>query len=94
MIDILYCNHCEQNQTIKITEKTFSNGTKHLSSSCDYCGTFIKFIMQDIPPEEFYMPFGKYRGKKMKEIPRDYLEWGIKNLKGSVAERMKLILNK
>ena len=27
-----------------------------------------------------HMPFGRYKGKKISEVPSDYLDWALKNL--------------
>jgi hypothetical protein len=34
------------------------------------------------PYANFIMPFGKHRGRKLKDIPVDYLEWVLQNFDG------------
>jgi len=31
------------------------------------------------------IPFGKYKGKMMRDVPIEYIVWAIQNLSGSVA---------
>jgi hypothetical protein len=40
------------------------------------------------------MPFGKHKGRELKEIPPDYLEWITKNLTitGNLAEEIYRVL--
>lgn len=37
---------------------------------------------------EFVMPFGKFEGHKLSEIPQWYLAWGAENLSGAPKELM------
>jgi len=39
--------------------------------------------------QEFKMPFGKYKGIVVSELPRDYLEWGAKSLAKNIAARFQ-----
>lgn len=34
------------------------------------------------------MPFGKFKGKEIEEIPSSYLKWGAENIKGPISEVM------
>jgi hypothetical protein len=45
--------------------------------------------------QEFKMPFGKYKGSSLKDIPADYLLWLRKNveLRGPLAVAVKDALN-
>lgn len=40
----------------------------------------------------FIIPFGEHKGKKISKLPTDYLQWGAKELKGSMQERFQLAL--
>ncbi len=74
--------------------KTFSNGTKHIAGYCPLCGSFVKYIPQQLDPLEKRMPFGKHKGKKLVEIPKDYLLWALDSgaLKGSLRLSAKEIV--
>ena len=45
---------------------------KHLQHLIDVC------IKQPKGYEEYKISFGKYNGKKVKDVPKRYLEWAIK----------------
>ncbi len=56
-------------------------------ASCAYCGTYIKFLPSLDSSGDFIMPFGKHKGEKLDQIPRDYLHWILINLR--LQSRMK-----
>ena len=37
------------------------------------------------------MPFGKYEGKELSDIPHDYLDWLVGSLEDDMAEKQKLM---
>jgi uncharacterized protein (DUF3820 family) len=50
-------------------------------------GGFEKPVSDDPLTDEDPMPFGKHKGKRMKDVPADYLHWCyIKDVKGGVAQ--------
>lgn len=51
----------------------FKNGITHYKLECLDCGRFIKWKPQN--SSEFKLWFGKYKDKRLKEIPHDYLKW-------------------
>ena len=58
---------------------------------------YIKSYMRQhnhFPPSMSLMPFGKYKGKKLREIPFEYLEWLNRqpNLKGKVKQQIERYL--
>jgi putative quorum-sensing-regulated virulence factor len=65
-------------------EQTASNGVKHLALRCSDCGRFIRFVSQGRPIQ--VMPFGMHKGKPIKDLPADYLNFVLENveLKGSL----------
>ncbi len=63
---MLNCYKCKKEIEPQVEEKVFSNGTKHLSASCPDCGQWIKYLPQEIEPEEYVIPFGKNKGKILK----------------------------
>lgn len=66
---------------------------------CSYCRHqfWWKPPAHMIPKANFddvIMPFGKYRGRKLKDIPRDYLAWVHDNLDlkpGQLTEALKAL---
>ncbi len=34
------------------------------------------------------MPFGKHKGKYLREVPKDYIEWAITNIKDDALASM------
>jgi uncharacterized protein (DUF3820 family) len=40
----------------------------------------------------FRMPFGRYKGLRMGDLPKKYLEWASNNLKGSIKARANILL--
>jgi uncharacterized protein (DUF3820 family) len=38
------------------------------------------------------MPFGKYKGRLLTELPRDYKIWVAENLNGEIAEFCRLLI--
>ena len=68
--------NCLHIETIEKTQ-TFKNGITHIRLECIDCGRFIKYKPQHI--ETFKLWFGKHKGKELKEVPKDYLEWYKKN---------------
>ena len=61
-------------KNIKEEIQVFKNGTKHLRQTCRDCNKFLGFKQQELPLD-FVMPFGKHKGKQVKEIDRSYLLW-------------------
>jgi hypothetical protein len=85
------CNHCgheEEKQYIIIN----SAGIEHLRADCAKCGRYKRFVPQDKPLSEWVMPFGKYKGKKLKEIDYDYLWWGAENITGNSGKKITAYL--
>jgi len=62
-----------------ITEKIFSNGTKHLEARCSACENFIKYLPHETDYKEVVMPFGKHKGEKLVNINSEYLWWLLEN---------------
>lgn len=67
------CHKCGS-ESVRLENKTFANGTKHLAAFCVDCGKFLKYV-QRVKDEDFVMPFGKHKGERLFDVPREYLEW-------------------
>jgi len=49
----------------------------HLGEYCE-CGHLLRWVPKEITLEralEFVMPFGKHKGKPLKDIDDEYLDW-------------------
>lgn len=67
-----------------ICPKCFSTNNKirengpHLQAICAECETHIKFVSKPLTRDgvaNSVMNFGKFKGKMLKDIPTDYLQW-------------------
>ena len=75
----------------------FINGRINLQRICFKCGQENQYIEQEISLVEAknsLMPFGKWAGYKLSEIPRDYLIWAKQNLDNKNIKRKIEILIK
>lgn len=67
----------------------------HTEKYCLDCDAHICFVPRAITFEKaemFPMPYGKWKGTVLRSIPRDYLEWAVKELKGSVQRHISAFL--
>ena len=70
------CNNCQKEVEAVTEEKTFANGTIHISASCPLCEKWIKWLPQEENNDMLY--FGKHKGKRMSEVvltDPEYLHW-------------------
>jgi hypothetical protein len=60
----------------------------HLGKFCRGCGKWMRWLPQGHPIE--IMPFGRYSGSAIKNLPDDYLNWLLENvaLKGSLLKAL------
>jgi len=81
------CQHC-QGQSFEARQMG-----PHLGIYCSDCGKLHCWEKQTpIDDPDFIMPFGKHAHTPLRKLPTDYLDWGTKNLTGSMQERFKLAL--
>lgn len=88
------CKFCNSKK-IALNEKTFSNGTIHLEMKCEDCNKHNGYAPQNIEPNKFTMPFGKFKGKTFVEIDMedpDYVRWIAENIGGSCSKRAESYL--
>lgn len=82
-----------------VFKNDFSGLGKQVShyAFCRWCGHQLSTsIRNEITTESaagFQLPFGKHKGKKLSEIPKDYLEWAIKNMDGNIKRKIEVYLN-
>lgn len=68
-----------------------SNGKKHIKLICKECGIWNGFA-KSVETKDFIMPFGKYKGQKISELPTDYIHWCMENLSNNnIKTRMEEI---
>lgn len=66
------CPHCDSPDLFTRPK------SPHLGLYCRDCGKWIKWVSQNNPIA--IMPFGKYKGTKIEELPQDYLNWILENI--------------
>lgn len=81
--------NCKHEHTIE-REVMFKNNTKHIESRCVDCGKHVKYMPQPITlsPEEIpehVIVWGKHKGKRLCDIPIDYLGWVVRAKEGRDA---------
>ncbi len=61
----------------------------HIGLYCRSCGRWVKWLPQGRPI--IAMPFGRYKGCSIKDLPRDYLNWMLENveLRGSLLKALE-----
>lgn len=77
-----------------MVEQKFKNGTTHLRIDCKACGRFIQYAPTS-SDEDFKMPFGKHKGKRLVEVPKEYLVWWLctEPKDGNLKKRVERILS-
>ena len=73
-------------------DKEFKNGDIAKARYCKTCNKFIKFV-RTVETKDFIMPYGKHKGKKLIDLPKDYLEWLLTMSKRTIQERVKEVLD-
>lgn len=67
-----------------------NDGKFHLRSFCISCKEAFQ-LLKSVPNDEFAMPFGKHKGKKLSDLVKenpDYVRWLAENIKdGNVKTR-------
>lgn len=71
-----------------MVEQEFKNKTVHIRLDCMGCGKFLRYLPQsNVNNDDFVMPFGKHKGKNIKDVPSDYLQWIYE--KSDLSENIK-----
>jgi len=79
---MLKCKKCESTK-VEVKEREFKNGTIHNEAICMDCSTHNGFL-ERTPPENFMLPFGKYKDKALShvyKIDKEYILWVFENVK-------------
>lgn len=64
----------------------------HVKAVCNGCDKYIQFLPQGFTGESL-MYFGKYKDKKLKDIPPDYFIWLYENTKVSGSLKSYIVSN-
>lgn len=75
---VIKCSKCSCTQYTQLESKD-SQGRRRIKAMCAKCQAYIKFLPIHDDLGNFEMPFGKHKGKKLSEIPKEYLEWASNN---------------
>ena len=71
------CNNTFDSDDLIIKKQLFKNGITHQRVECpNEC--FLGYKAQILSPSSPF-PYGKFRGKELKEIPTSYLVWVLNN---------------
>ena len=89
-----FCRECGSLNVV-LAEQTFSNGTKHARAKCDDCQADLGFV-RSVETEDFVMPFGKHKGRRLADCPADYVAWLAENSRSAsirrrAAEALRLV---
>lgn len=60
-----HCPHCDAAVPLRL-----SRSGPHVKGCCSTCGAYVRFVEQP-----GILPFGKYRGRPIAQVPKDYLTW-------------------
>ena len=80
---------CCDNFELVENYQTFKNGTKHIRMKCKACNKFLGYKQQKLPLD-YVLHFGKHKGKRVKDIDREYLQWLHKQNIKTLAENIKV----
>jgi len=87
--------HCPKCEAIFEQGVTYPKGP-HIRLDCPECAAFIKFLPQSV--NKFVMPIGKHKGKQLKDIPNEYLQWAVQawidEKRKKIAKRIKEYLTR
>ena len=84
----------EQHKTHQIeTRRAKPNSPHYGFYHCITCNKFVTWITKEVynlekrsQKHQDIMWFGKYQGKPIQELPQDYLEWAVTNIKVGVEK--------
>ena len=79
------CPHCGATAGFDLREKV-----PHVGLWCRACGRWLKWLPKG---HAVIMPFGKYRGQSVENLPHEYAAWMIHNVnvKGSLKIALKAV---
>ena len=92
MGEVLRCGKCQSDQ-FTVKKYIFKNNTQHVGAICSKCETHLQWLPAN---EELTLtklcdieiPFGQYKGVKLKDVPESYLIWCKENTGGSLKNKI------
>lgn len=87
------------NNLFFIREKQSSNQILHVGAYCSTCNQWLRWLPAERPEEdlshigEIEIPFGKYKGTKLKDLKKEYLQWMSEKMSEPWAGRAVNILH-
>jgi uncharacterized protein (DUF3820 family) len=69
------CPYCDKDSDEIITD----DGRLYLRANCSNCGRMLRAIPRKKNPAMEVLTFGKYKGRKIAEVPLPYLRWLYEN---------------
>jgi hypothetical protein len=89
-----YVEHKDAGHQLLIWTRVYSNDVTHHELYCLSCGhSKVGSMPKAQTGEDFVLYFGKHRGKRASEVPRDYLVWCSKNLQEKMSAKIKAYLD-
>lgn len=82
----LYCRRV-------IWARVYRNAVTHHELNCACSRSAIANVGKLTRPDDFVFYFGKHKGKKITEVPMDYLLWAAANIDGRTQVKIKAFLD-
>ena len=84
MIMVRQCGHCgHEGPLVETPERS------HIRGNCRNCGAWAAHIPKRVAPGEETLPFGKYKGRTLAVVPRNYLRWIIENASDKLTDKQR-----
>jgi uncharacterized protein (DUF3820 family) len=85
------CPHCGGRDLIS---KKLSGGMHYAQLECRACGTWLRWLPSPwtrTRAENFVAPIGKHKGRKISELPRDYLFFAANEWSGNPGKACRIV---
>jgi len=83
--------HCGWSGHPDVDKMTLRDGRIAYRARCKNCTSKMGFLQHNKPLEEREIYFGKHKGKKLVDVPKDYLRWTLDNVDLSGGLRKNII---
>lgn len=88
--EIEYCIACKLECEHFVQYTTMSNGTPWRKGRCRTCGIQRALPKLGSSHLDSELHFGKHKGKKLADVPSEYLQWVVGNVKLNSALRRRI----
>lgn len=86
-----FCPMCKDMATFtKTFDGVKANGVKWIKGFCMKCGHHSNDLAQNLSVDNYELQFGKHKGKKLAEVPKDYLQWLLDNTEQSILMKYRI----